>query len=315
MLTRRHLRIRVLQALYSYYQSSTKDLMRTEQEVYKGIDKTYDLFLHLLLFFPELAEQERVYRADLPKKHIPSKTEKPVVHSLADNKCIVMIAESQVFKKSCTSRSISWQIDTELVKQVFYQVRLAEEYKKYVVTTEHTLEQDIEFCLWLFKKYVSGSDVLAHALEEKNIYWADGFEFACSFVTRTIKLMKPEKGGQFELPYIYKDEEDDRQFVKTLLQNTVTNDAHFTELIDAKTKNWDVDRIAVIDVILLKMALSEVLHLTSVPIKVSINEYLEISKDFSTPKSNLFINGVIDKLVVDLKKENRIVKTGRGLVE
>ena len=203
----------------------------------------------------------------------------------------------------------------ELIKQVFYQVRLAEEYKKYVTQDEHTIEQDIDFCLWLFKKFVINSELVSNALQEKNIYWADGFEFANLMAIKIIKSARPAKEKQFEVPNIYKDEADDKEFMKLLLHNTIKNNEYFTKLIDVKTQNWDVERIALLDVILLKMALSEVLYLSFVPVKVSINEYLDIAKDYSTPKSNLFINGIIDKLVMDLKKENKISKIGRGLVE
>lgn len=315
MLSRRHLRIRVLQGLYSYYQSEQKDALKTEREIFNGIEHTFNLYIYLLLFFPELAEQERIYRADLPPKFIVSGDEKPIIFSLEQNQVITILSGSSSLKQAAKERSISWQSDTEVIKKVFHRMRTTDEYKHYVTTARHSADHDAEFCVWLFKKFVAGSDLITNTVEEKNIYWIDGFEFASGMALRAIKTIKPAKEDQFELTYIYKDKDDDTQFVKNLLHNTIKNDSYFTKLIDDKTKNWDVERIALIDVILLKMALCEVLYLTTVPVKVSINEYLDIAKDFSTPKSNQFINGIVDKLVIDLRNENKIVKTGRGLME
>jgi N utilization substance protein B len=313
MLSRRHLRIRVLQGLYSYYQSDNKDSLQTEREIFKGIENTYQLYIYLFLFFGELAEQERIHRTDLPAKHIKS-AGKPVVHSFAQNKIVALLSENAALNKIAKDHSITWQGDIELLKKNFHQFKTTDEYKGYVTTADHTMQQDLEFCVWLFKKFVIESDLFLSAIEEKNIFWIDGFQFAASMVLRGLKTI-PGKENAFIPDYIYKDEEDDRQFVNLLLHNTIKNDEWFTQIIDDKTKNWDVERIALMDVILLKMALCEVLYLPTVPVKVSINEYLDISKDFSTPKSNQFINGIIDKLVIDLRNENKIVKTGRGLVE
>ena len=314
MLSRRHLRIRVLQGLYSFYQSEIKDAVKTEHEIFNGIDNTYKLYIYLFLFFPEMAEQERIYRADLPPKFIISKTEKKVVNSFAENKIVKILSGSESLQKAVKELSLTWQLENDLLKTIFHQFRNTDEYKRYVTTEEHTMQQDMEFCIWMFKKFVVESDLFASAIEEKNIYWIDGFQFACSMVLRVIKTF-PALEGEFVPSYIHKDKNDDRDFVKLLLHNTIKNEQWFTEIIDAKTKNWDVERIALVDVIILKMALCEVLYLPTVPIKVSINEYLDIAKDFSTPKSNQFINGIIDKLVIDLKNEKKIVKTGRGLVE
>jgi len=149
------------------------------------------------------------------------------------------------------------------------------------------LQHDTEFCTWLFKKFVVESELFTSAIEEKNIYWIDGFQFACSMVLRALKTI-PALKDEFVPAYIHKDKDDDREFVKLLLHNTIKNDKWFTQIIDDKTKNWDVERIALLDVILLKMSLCEVLYLTTVPVKVSINEYLDIAKDFSTQKQPVY---------------------------
>jgi N utilization substance protein B len=161
----------------------------------------------------------------------------------------------------------------------------------------------------LFKE----TDFLPHVLEEKNLYWAESLALIESMVVKTFENQRKENG--FQLLPLFKDAEDDVHFMQELVQKTIRDDAYFQQLIAEKTKNWDAERIAVVDIILMKMALCEILNISNIPVKVSINEYIDISKDYSTPNSKSFINGVIDKLVAELKKDGKIHKTGRGLVE
>jgi N utilization substance protein B len=150
-------------------------------------------------------------------------------------------------------------------------------------------------------------------LEEKSIYWAESIELIQGMITKTLEGSKAK--GEFKLLSLFKDEEDDVRFMRELVKKTIQDDEYLTQIIGEKTKNWEADRIAMVDIILMKMALSEMLHQTSIPVKVSINEYIDISKDYSTPNSKSFINGVIDKLAVELKSQGKIVKIGRGLME
>ena len=152
-----------------------------------------------------------------------------------------------------------------------------------------------------------------HTVEEKNIYWAEGFEIICNMVVKTID--SGSSNGKFHLSDLYRDEEEDVQFMKEVLQKTIANDEYFTKMIAERTESWDTERIALVDILLMKMALCEILFLNNIPVKVSINEYIDISKDYSTPNSKGFINGVIDNIVISLKKDGKIVKTGRGLME
>ena len=153
---------------------------------------------------------------------------------------------------------------------------------------------------------------MSSVLEEKNIYWAEGLTIVHDFIFKTIEA---GQSNTFALLPLYRDEEDDIEFMKLLVNKTIRDDVYFNELISSKTENWDADRIALVDIILMKMALCEILNISAIPIKVSINEYIDISKDYSTPNSKGFINGVIDKLVIQLKEEGKITKTGKGLME
>ncbi len=315
MLSRRHLRVKVLQALYSCYQSlESCDFAKCEKELFRGIEKIYELYLILINLLPELAEQERIYLADKPARYLVS-DKKEVVYSLQQNAVVKCIAESSALKSKNAEHKISWQQDTETLRKIFNQLRNTDEYINYVTVAEHDFIADVEFCNFIIKKFVKDSEFFQAFVEEKSMYWAESFEFAVSMVKKTIKTVNAGDMLRLDLLPMYKDEADDKNFMSLLFQNTLKNNAYFESLIQKKTINWEVERIAVVDVILLKMALCEVLFLENIPVKVSINEYLEVAKEFSTPASSMFINGIIDKLIIDLKNENKVVKTGRGLVE
>lgn len=313
MLSRRHLRIRVMQTLYTWYQSEEKSTNSSVENLFHGADRIYDLYLSLLQLFPELADEEARYIADLPPRHTAS--DRSALSSLETNIFIKFLKNDPAFKAGVASRKISWQKETELIKKVYYQIRHSDEYKEYTSKAGHTPQEDIDLCIWIYKKIIITSEPLMHTLEEQNIWWAEALELINSMVVKTIKIAHPDRKGSFELFPVFRDEEDDKMFMEKLLRETVSNDRYFEQLIAEKTKNWEVDRIALVDVILLKMALTEILHFPGIPVKVSINEYIDISKDYSTPKSKTFINGVIDKLVADLKAKGEVKKSGRGLIE
>ena len=302
-----------MQALYSWYQSEEKSTESILRELFRGADRTYDLYLSLLQFLPELADEEDRYYSDAPLRHIVK--EAPAVGRISQNAFIHFLRQDQLFQEGLKQRKISWQKDVELVKKVFFQLRNSIEYKAYVTRETHSIEEDVEFCSWIFKNIVIASEALQNAMEEQNIWWAEALDLINSMVLKTIRVTHPGRKGQFELMPLFKDEEDDRNFMEHLFRETIKNDNYFEQLISDKTRNWDVERIALMDIILLKMALSEILTLPGIPVKVSINEYIDISKDYSTPKSKIFINGVIDNLVADLKAKGEVKKTGRGLIE
>lgn len=313
MLSRRHLRTRVMQALYSWYQSEEKNTESILRELFRGTERTYDLYFSLLQVLPELAEAEHRYYADLPPRHI-AKTETSISR-LSQNAFVVFLEADTTFTEGLKKRKISWQKDAEIIKKVFFQLRNTQEYKTYVAEPTHTVEEDVEFASWIYKNIVIPSEALQNIMEEQNIWWAEALDLINSMVLKTIRITHPGRKGHFELMPLYKDEEDDKEFMEKLFRETIKNDSYFENLISEKTRNWDVERIALMDIILLKMSLSEILTFPGIPVKVSINEYIDISKDYSTPKSKIFINGVIDNLVADLKAKGEVKKSGRGLIE
>jgi N utilization substance protein B len=298
-----------MQALYAYYQGENKDIARCIQEMMQGTSKIYELYLHILLFYPALANEERVYYEDTPESLITGK-KKTAERKLSDLPFIQWLESDKSFAQAVKAAKLNWQADVDAIRKAFYQLRQKDEYKDFITLKEKGGSSDSKLLRFILKENFETTDLIKHLLEEKNLYWAEGIEMALQMVQKTI-----DSQPGFGLMPLYKDEEDDTRFMKDLFEKTIRDDSYFHQLISEKTRNWDADRIALVDIILMKMALCEILHLPTVPVKVSINEYIDISKDYSTPNSKAFINGVIDKLVIELRNEGRIVKTGRGLVE
>ena len=301
-----------MQALYAYYQSDPKDIHRTEQELLNGTEKIFELYLSVLQLFLEIAHQEQMYYDDAPVSVITGK-KKTASSTLRNLPLIHWLEIDKSFTDLIKKKKISWQQEIDTVKQVFNHLRQQEEYTKFTSLPSHTKEEEASFVKWLTRELYNKTDFIPHLLEEKNIYWAESLDMIDTMVNRTLETMKTE--GKFQLLPLFKDEDDDIHFMQELVQKTIRDDSYFHQMISDKTKNWDTERIAMVDIILMKMALCEILNIATIPVKVSINEYIDISKDYSTPNSKAFINGVIDKLVIELKEQGKIHKTGRGLVE
>ncbi len=314
MLSRRHLRKRALQVLYAFYQSEERDLKIAEKQLLHGIDRTEDLIYFLLDFLPSLAAAEHRYIADAPRKLLQGDT--PARRrTLEENVLVDLLSKDATFRKSLSRRHMGWDNDAEQLVIIFNKVRKSEEYESYIARENVSPEDECAFAVTIFKNHLVKSDSFRQYIEEKNIFWADGFPFATEMTAKILKSVKPAPAAGLVIPTMFRDERDDKAFLHKLLFETARNDSYFESLIRDKARNWDLDRIAMVDMILMKMTLAEILNVESIPVKVSINEYLEIAKEFSTPKSRIFINGIIDKLVMDLRSENKILKTGRGLVE
>ncbi len=315
MISRRQLRTKVLQALYAWYQSDHSDQPKMERDLMTGIDKLYELYLYNLALLPELAELDRIHTTDSKQKYFPTDIDISKANRLADNPVVHSIINSPYFKAEIKKYKVSWQNDMDMVKQVYTAIRKSDEYAEQLRSDDHTEVSAQAWLLKMFKLFIGGSEPLRTHFEEKNIFWNEDNSFINSMVSKTITTIKCSEVNQNFIMPIMKDAEDDTAFVKELFRATIRNDKETEKLISERTKNWDVERIALVDIILIKMALSEIKAFPQIPVKVSINEYIDISKDYSTPKSKAFINGIIDKLVTDMKEKNEIVKTGRGLIE
>jgi N utilization substance protein B len=310
MLSRRQLRVKVLQSLYSFYQSEKSDLASADRELFRSIEKVYELYLFLLLLLQELGEADLQDAGELHQKHFPKEAELKAKVRFHQLSFIMQLSSDTAFQSELKNHKLSWQKDHDLVRKIFLEIKKSEEYKSFLMNKEQVSEKD--FLLAIVKNYMEQSEALKNSIEENNIYWMEDFSFPCHLVAKTIRDFYDN--GKIKLSPVYKDD-DDKTFVRELFSKTILHDKEYEEAIATKTQNWEVERIALIDMILLKMALAEMVSFPGIPVKVSINEYIDISKDYSTPKSRQFINGIIDKIADEYKKSGKIVKTGRGLME
>jgi N utilization substance protein B len=311
MLNRRFLRIKVMQALYSFFQHEKADPALFEKELFKSLDKIYDLYLSILALLNDLHHVALLVIDENKNKHRPNVEDLDPNLKFVNNALLLSIANNKLLKQQLEKRKISWQNDFDVVRKVFNEIRNGSEYKEYLLQGTSGLKEDRDFIISIITEYLSENEVLISLFEEKNIHWADDTFVAFNSVIRNFE----DFTGEFKMQPLLKDEKDDLEFMSQLFNKTILYHGQFEELIGRHTQNWEVERIANMDMLLMEMALAEILYIPNVPVKASLNEYIDISKEYSTPNSKTFVNGVLDKIIAELKRENKINKTGRGLKE
>ncbi|RCS27216.1 transcription antitermination factor NusB [Polaribacter sp. WD7] len=312
MINRRHIRVKVMQSVYAMLQSHNDDIIREEKFLKHSILKMFDLYVLNLLLLVEVQKLAAKKIALSKKKILATKEDLAPNTKFIDNKIINSISESVSVESYMEVNSLkNWELDDEYVKIIFDELQKNNLYKKYLDTVEDSFKVDKAFVIDFFKEIIAPNEKLAEYYEDKMISWVDDIPFVNTWVVKSLSKCKENK--TFMLGTLYKDK-DDEDFVANLFRKTVLKHKEFEADIEEKTPNWESDRIAEIDMILIKMSLTEFVHFPSIPTRVTINEYIEISKDYSTEKSSYFINGVLDKISKDFLKNKRIVKIGRGLL-
>jgi transcription antitermination protein NusB len=314
MLNRRHLRIKVLQILYAFFQSKEIDVSKAQNELLLSVERMYDLYLYLLLTLPEVKRAAEVNNENRKNKLRPNESDLMPNLKWVENSLVLKIEESKELNKVSSTRKVNWlgAENQEIFRKMFLQIKDSETYFEFMENGLKDFEEDKKFALALFKNEIINSEFLHNYIEDKSIYWLDDIDLCCSMALKTLKTVVPDK--EISILSLYKEYDDEKEFILNLCRNTIEMDVENEKLIEILAVNWEVDRIAKMDVLLLKMALVELQTCSNIPTKVTINEYIEISKFYSTPKSNLFINGILDKAISQLTKEKKIKKIGRGLV-
>ena len=314
MLNRRHLRIKVLQILYAFFQSKEIDVVKAQNELLLSVERMYDLYLYLLLTIPELKRAAEVNKENRKNKLRPNESDLMPNLKWVENSLVLKIEESKELNKVSSVRKVNWlgAENQEIFRKMFLQVKDSETYFEFMENGLKDFEEDKKFALALFKNEIINSEFLHNYIEDKSIYWLDDIDLCCSMALKTLKTAAQDK--EISILSLYKEDDDEKEFILNLCRNTIEMDVENEKLIETLAVNWEVDRIAKMDVLLLKMALVELQTCSNIPTKVTMNEYIEISKFYSTPKSNLFINGILDKAISQLTKEKKIKKIGRGLV-
>ena len=312
MINRRHIRVKVMQSVYAMQQSSNDDIIREDKFLKHSILKMFDLYVLNIQLLVEVQKLAAKRIALSKKKILVTKEELNPNTKFLDNKVINAIAESISVESYIEMNNLrNWDLDTEYVKIILDELLKSDVYQKYIATEESSFKIDKAFVVDFFKEIIAPNEKLAEYYEDKMISWVDDIPFVNTWVVKSLSKFK--EVGIFVVGSLYKDK-DDEDFVSALFKKTVLKQKTYEEDIAEKTPNWEADRIADVDMILIKMAITEFINFPSIPIRVTINEYIEISKDYSTEKSSYFINGVLDKISKEFINNKRIVKIGRGLL-
>lgn len=313
MFNRRQLRIKVLQALYALHSDKEGSVEDAHKLLMNAVEKTYDLYLLLLLLIAEMQDAaiERIEAGRMKKQ--PTHEDLHPNTKFVNNKPLRVVIKSKALAKEAANRSLGWGNEQELVKRLFKSLVASEEYAAYMENEERGFQHDRESLNRMFRKHLINDESLQEWIEEQSILWSDDLDLASSIVLKTVKTIT-EDSDDVMLSEMWKEEGDDKDFLEKLFSRTLALAGEHDADIEEAASNWDLERIATMDLLLLRMALAEARTFESVPLKVTMNEYIDLAKFYSTEKSGAFVNGVLDKLFGSMNEDGRIVKTGRGLI-
>lgn len=315
MLTRRQLRVKVMQCIYALIQSEDDSLEKQEKFLRVSIENTYTLYLLILCLLREIHSLALHHVLQDTKKYLASASDEyPNKNKFVQNGLLLHLVENPSLDEELKKRKIKgWYLNEDYVKIIFKEINVHPLYLEYMKKEGRTFAEDKSLIIDLFREVIAPNEKLYEFFEDDKLTWVDDLPLVNTFILKQFRAAKENSPSRFFLPRLLKDE-DDMDFAKKLLSKTLLQNSALEAEIQGKTPNWDKDRIADIDAILLKMAICELLNFPSIPERVSINEYLEIAKEYSTPKSSIFINGVLDKLVKEYKADGKLKKSGRGLL-
>ncbi|WP_201288519.1 transcription antitermination factor NusB [Sphingobacterium composti Ten et al. 2007 non Yoo et al. 2007] len=313
MLNRRHLRVKVMQTLYAYSLSEDKQIKDFEKALFKNVDEVNEMYIWTLNLLDEVAEYVVLDADSRAAKFLPTEKDKILTTKLNNNTFIESLRQNRVYLELVKKYKVSWGFDPEIVRSIFAQLKDSEAYLEYLQSEDRSINAEKDIIKYIFKKIILKSVEIEQVFEEKFINWTVDKEVLQAMIAKTFKNFSSEVPSQNKLADLTPNWSEDEDFIADLLKTTIRYSEEYQLLIAEKTKNWEADRIALMDTILMRMAISELINFPSIPVKVTINEYIELSKTFSTLKSNTFINGILDKILADLTKQGRIKKSGRGL--
>ena len=309
MLSRRHIRIKVMQSLYSCLATKTNEIHTVEKSMLKHFDEVVELKLVVISLLVEIVKYADNFYEDGKKKHLPSSLDLSPNRRFVNNKVVVSIRKDKALMDKISKVSGFWlKNDHDIARKLFNIIVKSELYVQYLDSDNTSAEYDKRFIVDVMNNYVLKNELVHHIFEERSIYWVDDLPFIATIIFGNLNddvSMNPY--GAFK-------DISDKEFALHLLRNTINNNSIYEDIIVRFAKNWELDRIAKMDQLFLKMAFAEILSMPNLPIKVSMNEYIEISKYYSTSKSKLFVNGLLDNFVKTYTKEGKIMKVGRGLV-
>ncbi|WP_287826985.1 transcription antitermination factor NusB [Bacteroides sp.] len=307
MINRVLIRLKLIQIVYAYYQNGDKTVKAAEKELLFSLSKAHDLYNYLLLLMIAVTDyaQERIDKAK--SKLAPTREDLNPNLKFIQNKFIAQLSSNKMLQDYCENQKRSWTDDLNAVKDIYDKIVDSPLYKEYMESKDSSYQEDRELWRKLYKNFICQNETLDDSLEDISLYWNDDKEIVDTFIIKTIKKFKAEKGSDQPLLPEYKDDED-QEFAVRLLRQAIENEEYYRSLIGTHTKNWELDRIALMDIVLMQCALAEVLSFPNIPLSVTFNEYLDLAKLYSTHKSGGFINGTLDSIINQLKKEGKLMK-------
>ena len=313
MLTRRHIRAKVMQSVYAMQQSQSQDLDKELKFLQNSANEMENLYLLLMALLTELHSLAVNQYEVAQKKYLATPTDKLLHQKMKDNELLSLIATNEMLQKAIAEAHINfWNIQEEYVRTLYKRIVESDTYQAYS-KQKASFEADKKILIEIFEEFIAPDEGLYEYIEDYNLTWMDDFPIVNTFIVREFKNLRPNPPEKYFTPSLYNNSEE-KEFLVDLLKKTALNDAKLKSFVEDKLTNWDKERVAVLDLILLKMAICEFLHFPSIPVKVTINEYLELAKEYSTAKSSLFINGVLNVVHKELSEKELIKKIGRGLL-
>ncbi|GAA3567687.1 transcription antitermination factor NusB [Snuella lapsa] len=314
MLNRRHIRVKVMQTIYAFKGGESDDFSKDQKFLLFSIDNMYNLYLLVISLLLEVLKRAESDLQKKQRKHLATKEDKDPNRKFVNNEVFKILQENVALKDELETHSVNdWQLDSEYVDVIFKAIVNSDLYKEYMQTRVSDFKEDKLFIIDVFKEIIAPNDKLYDYIEDKNLTWLDDLPTVNTTILKLLRKVKRNVAENHFTPKLYKDIED-KQYAIDLFRKTLLNRTTINKEIELKTQNWDSERIASIDFVLLQMAIGELKFFPSIPVKVTINEYLEIAKEYSTPKSSIFINGILDKLVKEYTEAGTLNKVGRGLM-
>ena len=296
------------------HQNGSDSIEKEEKFLLYSIDNILDLYLTMLSSLMEIGKKEAIFIEKSGKKHITTSQERNPNKKFINNTILQILSENNSLSIALENRKINhWELNEDYIQILLDSIKNSNLYAKYMANTVNNFEEDKQFILDIFTELIVPNEKLYEFLEDNKLTWIDDIPVVNTQIIKQLKLIKSAKDEAFKVPKLFKDQED-KEFVTNLFRKTVLNERELAKEYVDKTPNWDSERIAEIDTIVLKMAICEFVKFPSIPVKVTINEYLEIAKEYSTPKSSIFINGILDNLVKEFEIANKLNKIGRGLM-
>ena len=316
MLNRRFLRVKVLQDIYAYHQSDSSNLPQAERHLLEGVDELYKLFVYQLSFWVEVKKFAERRIEENKQKHFPTEEDLNPNLKFVNNRILTVLEDNTHLMKLEQQYKINWSDSREdFIRNMFVKLVDIPEYQEYMNNGKNDFGDDKRFLVTVIDTYMAENGLLFDYYSDRDLSFNSDYQLAIYLLWKFISELPSSFGADSLLPPVYKEEAEDKTFTVKLFENTILHADEYRELVKANISNWDYDRLALMDKILIFMALTEFIEFHSIPVKVTINEYIEISKFYSTPESRRFVNGMLDALSTQLKESGRLVKTGLGLVD